>query len=40
LTLHASRRAASHWQIEMDYATSLREKEMAKALADSIDTTA
>ncbi|HVB75295.1 MAG TPA: PadR family transcriptional regulator [Ktedonobacteraceae bacterium] len=38
LTLHASRRAASHWQVEMDYATSLREKEMAKALADSINT--
>ncbi|HLX57599.1 MAG TPA: PadR family transcriptional regulator [Ktedonobacteraceae bacterium] len=35
LTLHVLRRATSHWQVEMEYAGSLREKEMAKALADS-----
>ena len=34
LTLHSLRRASSHWQIELEYATSLREKEMAKALVD------
>lgn len=34
LTLHALRRASSHWQIELEYANSLREKEMAKALVD------
>jgi DNA-binding PadR family transcriptional regulator len=34
LTLHALRRAGSHWQIELEYASSLREKEMAKALVD------
>ena len=34
LTLHTLRRASSHWQIELEYATSLREKEMAKALVD------
>ena len=34
LTLHTLRRASSHWQIESEYANSLREKEMAKALVD------
>jgi len=34
LTLHTLRRASSHWQIELEYANSLREKEMAKALVD------
>lgn len=34
LTLHSLRRASSHWQIELEYANSLREKEMAKALVD------
>jgi DNA-binding PadR family transcriptional regulator len=34
LTLHTLRRASSHWQIELEYASSLREKEMAKALVD------
>jgi DNA-binding PadR family transcriptional regulator len=36
LTLHALRRASSHWQIELEYANSLREKEMAKALVDGM----
>lgn len=34
LVLHSIRRASSHWQIELEYASSLREKEMAKALVD------
>ena len=34
LMLHALRRASSHWQIELEYANTLREKEMAKALVD------
>jgi len=34
LTLHTLRRASSHWQIELEYANALREKEMAKALVD------
>ena len=34
LTLHSLRRASSHWQIELEYANSLREKEMAKALVE------
>src|ERR1700694_3739286 len=34
LTLHTLRRASSHWQIELEYANGLREKEMAKALVD------
>jgi DNA-binding PadR family transcriptional regulator len=34
LTLHALRRATNHWQVEMEYAGTLREKEMAKALVD------
>lgn len=34
LTLHSLRRASSHWQIELEYANTLREKEMAKALVD------
>ncbi|HKV57919.1 MAG TPA: PadR family transcriptional regulator [Ktedonobacteraceae bacterium] len=36
LTLHTLRRATSHWQVEMEYANSLREKEMAKALVDGV----
>ena len=34
LTLHTLRRASGHWQIELEYANGLREKEMAKALVD------
>lgn len=34
LMLHTLRRASSHWQIELEYANTLREKEMAKALVD------
>lgn len=35
LTLHALRRAASHWQVEIEYASSLREKVMAKMLVEA-----
>jgi DNA-binding PadR family transcriptional regulator len=37
LTLHALRRAAAHWQIETDYASSLREKLLAKILSGKND---
>lgn len=37
LTLHALRRAAAHWQVEMDYASSLREKLLAKMLSEQLD---
>ena len=33
-TLHILRRSTSHWQVDLEYATSLREKEMALALAE------
>jgi DNA-binding PadR family transcriptional regulator len=33
-TLHILRRSTSHWQVDLDYASSLREKEMALALAE------
>jgi len=35
LTLHALRRTAAHWQVELDYAGSLREKILAQALSES-----
>ncbi len=34
LALHALRRAAAHWQVELDYAGSLREKVLAQVLAE------
>ncbi len=34
LTLHALRRATSHWQVETEYAGSLREKVLAKMLVE------
>ena len=33
-TLHILRRSMSHWQVDLEYANSLREKEMAQALAE------
>jgi len=33
-TLHVLRRSTSHWQVDLDYANSLREKEMALALVE------
>ena len=33
-TLHILRRSTSHWQVDLEYASSLREKEMALALAE------
>jgi Transcriptional regulator PadR-like family len=36
LTLHTLRRTTSHWQVEIEYATSLREKEMEKALVNDV----
>jgi DNA-binding PadR family transcriptional regulator len=33
-TLHILRRSTSHWQVDLEYANSLREKEMAQALAE------
>lgn len=37
LTLHALRRSAAHWQVEIDYASSLREKLLAKMLSAKTD---
>jgi DNA-binding PadR family transcriptional regulator len=37
-TLHVLRRATSQWQVELEYTTSLREKEMARVLADTPNT--
>ncbi len=33
-TLHVLRRSTSHWQVDLEYANSLREKEMALALVE------
>ena len=33
-TLHILRRSTSHWQVDLEYASSLREKEMALALVE------
>jgi DNA-binding PadR family transcriptional regulator len=33
-TLHVLRRSTSHWQVDLEYAHSLREKEMALALIE------
>ena len=33
-TLQVLRRSTSHWQVDLEYANSLREKEMAQALAE------
>lgn len=33
-TLHVLRRSTSHWQVDLEYANSLREKEMAQALVE------
>lgn len=37
-TLHVLRRATSQWQVELEYTTSLREKEMARVLTDTPNT--
>jgi len=34
-TLHVLRRSISQWQVDLEYASSLREKEMARALAEA-----
>jgi DNA-binding PadR family transcriptional regulator len=34
-TLHVLRRSISQWQVDLEYASSLREKEMARALAQT-----
>jgi DNA-binding PadR family transcriptional regulator len=33
-TLHVLRRSTSHWQVDLEYTNSLREKEMASALVE------
>jgi DNA-binding PadR family transcriptional regulator len=33
-TLQVLRRSTSHWQVDLEYASSLREKEMARALVE------
>ncbi len=33
-TLHVLRRSTSHWQVDLEYTNSLREKEMARALVE------
>ena len=33
-TLHVLRRSTSQWQVDLEYASSLREKEMARALTE------
>jgi DNA-binding PadR family transcriptional regulator len=37
-TLHVLRRSTSQWQVDLEYATSLREKEMARALTETSNT--
>jgi hypothetical protein len=37
-TLHVLRRSTSHWQVDLEYANSLREKEMALALVEPSST--
>jgi DNA-binding PadR family transcriptional regulator len=34
-TLHVLRRSISQWQVDLEYANSLREKEMARALTET-----
>jgi DNA-binding PadR family transcriptional regulator len=36
-TLHVLRRSTSQWQVDLEYASSLREKEMARALGETSD---
>ena len=38
-TLHVLRRSTNHWQVDLEYAHSLREKEMARALTEEPSTT-
>src|SRR6266581_3052579 len=37
-TLHVLRRSANQWQVDLEYANSLREKEMARALSETTST--
>jgi len=37
-TLHVLRRSSSQWQVDLEYASSLREKEMARALTEAPNT--
>ena len=37
-TLHVLRRSTSHWQVDLEYANNLREKEMALALNEPTTT--
>jgi DNA-binding PadR family transcriptional regulator len=37
-TLHVLRRSTSQWQVDLEYASSLREKEMARALTEQSTT--
>ena len=37
-TLHVLRRSTSHWQVDLEYANNLREKEMTLALNESTTT--
>jgi DNA-binding PadR family transcriptional regulator len=37
-TLHVLRRSTSHWQVDLEYANSLHEKEMARALVEPFTT--
>ncbi len=37
-TLHILRRSTSHWQVDLEYANNLREKEMALALVEPTTT--
>ena len=37
-TLHVLRRSTSHWQVDLEYANNLREKEMTLALNEPITT--
>ncbi len=37
-TLHVLRRSTSQWQVDLEYASSLREKELARALVESSST--
>jgi len=34
-TLHVLRRSTSQWQVDLEYASSLREKEMTRALTEA-----
>jgi DNA-binding PadR family transcriptional regulator len=37
-TLHVLRRSTNQWQVDLEYASSLREKEMARALGETSNT--